>query len=54
MSVKIEELPSLHHLFQAAETGFIQEYVEIEETISPKVLDAITSWIQEQVELEKK
>lgn len=54
MSVKIEEFPFMDHLFQAAETSFIQEYVEIEETISPKVLDAITSWLQEQVELEEK
>jgi hypothetical protein len=37
--------PSLNHLFQTCVTGSISEYVEIEETFSPKVLDMISTWI---------
>jgi len=43
----IEELPDLNHLLQTAETGNIYEYVEIEETMSPKALQVITDWILE-------
>ncbi len=42
---KIVELPQLNHLFQTAETGSPQEYATIEETISPKALDLMSSWI---------
>lgn len=35
-----------NHLFQAAETGMPGEYGEIQQTIMPKVLEKITSWIQ--------
>ncbi len=42
---KIVELPNLNHLFQKAETGSVAEYGQIEETISPEVLDIMTSWI---------
>lgn len=44
----IMELPGLNHLFQECETGSIDEYGEIEQTISPKVLDIMTNWIQKQ------
>lgn len=40
-------MPSLNHMFQHAETGGIEEYGAIEETISPEVLDIITGWIRE-------
>lgn len=43
--VEIVELPNLNHLFQTAKTGSSQEYGEIEETISPKALDKMSSWI---------
>lgn len=36
---------NLNHLFQNATTGAISEYAEIEETISPKVLEKIKNWI---------
>lgn len=39
--------PSLNHLFQTAVTGLPSEYISIDETISPKVLKKITSWIKE-------
>lgn len=43
----VKSFPKLNHLFQTSETGAISEYVKIEETISPIVLDTITSWIRE-------
>ncbi len=39
------ELPGLNHLFQTAKTGAVAEYSQIEETISPAVLEKISSWI---------
>lgn len=44
---KIQAFQHLNHLLQTSETGAIEEYVEIEETISPKVLEAIHEWWQE-------
>ena len=35
----------LNHLFQTAETGSPTEYAEIEETMSPVVLEAVADWI---------
>ncbi len=48
--VKIVEYPNLNHLFQECKTGSPSEYSTIEETISPKVLDDIKSWIESIVE----
>lgn len=45
-SVKIVSLPGLNHLFQHTATGLPSEYGDIEETISPEVLDIITNWIK--------
>ena len=42
---KTIELEDLNHLFQQAKTGSLSEYAEIEQTIDPKVLDLMTSWI---------
>jgi len=39
-------LPGLNHLFQTAETATTGEYVRIEETLSPAVLDAVADWIR--------
>ena len=47
---KTIELPGLNHLFQTCETGALSEYVDIEETFSPKALDALTDWILERTE----
>jgi len=41
------ELAGLNHLFQTCETGGIVEYAQIEETISPEVLQLIKKWILE-------
>jgi uncharacterized protein len=42
---EIVEFEGLNHLFQEAKTGSVQEYGDLEQTISPKVLDKISSWI---------
>lgn len=43
--VRVEILPGLNHLFQHAETGGIDEYGAIEETMAPEVLELVTGWI---------
>ena len=42
----IKECPALNHLFQHCTTGLPTEYGQIEETISPEVLEDIAKWIQ--------
>ena len=41
----IKEYPGLNHLFQHCTTGIVNEYRQIEETISPEVLSDIAEWI---------
>lgn len=41
--------PNLNHLFQESETGNVDEYGEIEQTISPEVLSDITVWMKKQL-----
>ncbi|MBO4820805.1 MAG: alpha/beta hydrolase [Prevotella sp.] len=41
----VKEYPSLNHLFQHCTTGLPTEYGEIEETISPEVLQDIVEWV---------
>lgn len=43
----IQAFENLNHLLQSSETGAIEEYVTIEETLSSKVLTAIDSWLQQ-------
>lgn len=43
--VTIIEYPNMNHLFQTCNTGAFSEYLMSEETISPIVLNALTSWI---------
>lgn len=45
---EVVEFPGLNHLFQTSKTGAPGEYAEIEETISPVVLEKIASWILKQ------
>lgn len=45
------ELDGLNHLFQEADTGSMDEYIEIQETINPAALKAIGDWIVSQVVL---
>jgi pimeloyl-ACP methyl ester carboxylesterase len=42
---EIVVLPGLNHLFQACDTGNVDEYRSIEETISPDALKIIGDWI---------
>ena len=46
------ELPGLNHLFQNCKTGSPTEYGDIEETIAPKALETMTSWIRKRTRLE--
>lgn len=39
------EFEGMNHLFQECKTGAFSEYAEIEQTISPKVLDKMSAWI---------
>lgn len=43
--VTVRSLPGLNHMFQHATTGTVSEYGEIDETISPDVLEIIRQWI---------
>ena len=44
-NVTVSEFPGLNHLFQTSETGAVNEYATIEETMAPVVLKRITDWI---------
>lgn len=45
-NLTLHELPDLNHLFQHCETGSPNEYFEIEETISPEVLEMIVEFVK--------
>ncbi len=42
----VKRFPNLNHLFQTCNTGSPTEYSMIQETISPKVMEFIASWIK--------
>ncbi|MBR4803209.1 MAG: alpha/beta fold hydrolase [Bacteroidales bacterium] len=42
---QVREMPGLNHLFQHCRTGSPDEYLTIEETISPEVLEILANWI---------
>ena len=46
-NINIQLIKGVNHLYQTAGTGSEYEYVQIEETISPKVLNIISHWILE-------
>ena len=46
--VTVKSFPKLNHLFQTSQTGMPSEYGQIEETISPQVLETISEWILKQ------
>lgn len=48
---KILSLDGLNHLFQECETGKIEEYKEIEQTMSPIALEEISKWVLETVQM---
>ena len=45
-NLTLRELTDLNHLFQHCETGSPNEYFEIEETISPEVLELIVEFVK--------
>jgi len=45
----VVELPGLNHLFQHCKTCSVPEYAQIEETISPEVLEIIGNWMKANV-----
>ncbi|HQA75260.1 MAG TPA: alpha/beta hydrolase, partial [Flavobacterium sp.] len=45
---EIKPFENLNHLFQTANSGAVSEYVTIEETISPAVLNTMSNWILKQ------
>ena len=38
--------PGLNHLLQTSKTGLPDEYIQIEETIAPPVLETIVEWLR--------
>jgi hypothetical protein len=46
--VTVRVLDGLNHLFQPADTGLPSEYAQIETTMAPRALRAVSSWIREQ------
>lgn len=44
-SNRIEMVSGVNHLFQTANSGLMSEYAQIEETVSPYVLDVLSDWI---------
>lgn len=42
----IHQFEGLNHLFQECESGLLEEYGRIEQTMSPLVLDYILSWLE--------
>ncbi|MDR1739633.1 MAG: hypothetical protein LBR45_02615 [Bacteroidales bacterium] len=46
--VTVKKYPNLNHLFQHCTTGLSTEYSDIEETISPEVMNDIATWIKKQ------
>lgn len=51
--VSIREFKDKNHLFQTAETGSVEEYRELEETMSPEVLACISDWINQRIGIRK-
>lgn len=45
-NLNLRELPDLNHLFQHCETGALEEYFTIDETISPEVLEMIVAFVK--------
>lgn len=45
-SVTCRTFPAMNHLLQECETGAVGEYGDIEQTMSPQVLEAVTEWLR--------
>jgi uncharacterized protein len=44
----VMELPGMNHLLQDAKTGSLNEYNDVEETMSPTALKIICDWVSQQ------
>jgi hypothetical protein len=42
---EVTEIAGVNHLFQHSQTGSLQEYGQIEETMAPEVMNKISAWI---------
>jgi len=51
--IKLLRLPKLNHLLQTAKTGLPAEYGQIEETMAPVALEAISAWMRTTTGLDK-
>ncbi len=45
-NVEVKALPGLNHLLQTANTGQVDEYADIQETMSPAAMQIISDWIK--------
>lgn len=45
----VKSFPKLNHLFQTSQTGSLDEYDKIEETIAPTVLETVADWILKRI-----
>lgn len=45
-NVEVHEMPGLNHLMQHADTGDVAEYGQIKETISPEVLEIMSTFLE--------
>lgn len=52
-TVTTKKLAGLNHLFQHARTGEVDEYLQIDETMSPDVLALLVDWLSTQAKLKK-
>ncbi|WP_233993917.1 alpha/beta fold hydrolase [Salinibacter altiplanensis] len=50
--VTVRVMDGLNHLFQPAETGLPTQYAQIDTTMAPRALEAVSSWIQERTAAE--
>jgi pimeloyl-ACP methyl ester carboxylesterase len=49
----VKSFPGLNHMFQTCQSGLVDEYPLIEETMSPAVLKMVVDWIRQKTGLEK-
>lgn len=50
-NVTTVRVPKANHLFQTCVTGAVSEYAKIEETLSPHVLETVSTWLRERNQL---
>ncbi len=50
---KLAPIKNANHLFQHCDTGDVSEYKDIEETISPEVLETIVDWLKTEKSIRK-